>query len=432
MHGGFPRRSEGRHAVRVWGTWNGKGGVVDIEKVMVVGAGYMGGGIAQVAAQAGYRVVLVDKDERSLNGALQKARWSLDKLASKGRITPEERGVALRNIFPTTDIREGGDADLVVEAVPEDMELKREIFASLEENCRRDAVLATNTSAIPITSIAAAVKDPRRVVGIHFFGPVPLMRLCEVVRGLLTSGEVMRVAERWAADLGKETVLVHKDHAGFVANRVNIPASLEAVRMVEEGFADPEEVDRASGGYDLGVGPMQIMDNAGLEVSYNASMAVYGDTGEEAFRPPSLLRRLVAAGCLGRKTGTGFYRYEDGKRTSLNPSLRRKRGGGEDEERNLLISRRLFLAAFCEAVKVVESGVASPADVDKACRLGFNFPAGPLEIADGMGLDEVLSSLRSVMEATGSPAFSVPPLLRRMAASGWLGRRTGRGFYEYD
>lgn len=413
-----------------------EGGAMDIERVLVVGAGYMGAGIAQVCAQAGYQVILQDISEERLSRAKEEIAWSLGKLREKGKIGAEVADRARRAIQTSTSVEDGADADLAVEAVPEDLGLKKEIFSKLDEICRPDAILATNTSALPITSIAVATRRPERVVGTHFFGPVPLMRLCEVVRGLRTSEEVFRLAGQWARSLGKETVMVTRDHAGFVANRVNIPGTLEAIRMVEEGFASPEEVDRASGGFERGVGPLQIVDNAGLEVTLNASLSIYNDTRDPVFLPPSLLRRLVSAGLLGRKAGRGFYDYSSGERKSWFPAPAREEGeslgevwGGEREE---LVRMRLFLPAVCEAVRVVEWGVALPEEVDTATRLGFNLPFGPLEAADQLGLDEVLDMAERMYSLTLNPAFLPPPLLRRLVAAGLSGAKAGRGFYDYS
>ncbi|MBC7253386.1 MAG: 3-hydroxyacyl-CoA dehydrogenase [Actinobacteria bacterium] len=404
---------------------------MEIQEVFVLGAGFMGNGIAQVAAFSGYRVTMCDVSEERLEAGVQAIRSSLGKLLSKGRITDGQRDAALANINLTTRMEDAAGSDLVVEAVPEDPALKRSVFAELDRICPPHTILASNTSAIPISSLASATSRPEKVVGLHFFGPVPLMRLVEVISGLRTSEETMRVADEWARSLGKETVLVLKDHAGFVANRVNIPTNIEAVRMIEEGFAAPEEIDRATGGYEAGVGPMQIIDNAGLDVGYRAALAIYRDTLDPKFLPPPLLKRMVAAGLLGRKSGRGFYDYSTGKRESYFPAVRI----GEPEEdraaRMQAVLNRLLLPAVLEAVAVVEAGVATPEDVDRASRLGFNLPFGQLEMADSLGLDTVLETAMALHRETGHPKFFPPPLLRRMVAAGLLGRKSGRGFHSY-
>ncbi len=402
------------------------------EKVFVLGAGYMGNGIAQVSACAGYRVTMCDVSEERLQAGMEAIESSLGRLLAKGKVSGEQYDAAFANIATTTEMEDACEADLVIEAVPEDPELKKEAFSRLDRICPSRTVLCTNTSAIPISSLASATSRPERVAGVHFFGPVPLMRLVEIIRGVLTSEETMRAADAWARSLGKETVLVYKDHAGFVANRVNIPTNIEAVRMIEEGLATPEDIDRATGGYEAGVGPMQIIDNAGLDVGCRAAMAIYEDTRDPKFLPPPLLKRMVAAGLLGRKGGRGFYDYASGKRESYFPPVR---GADETEEarskRRETILNRLLLPAILEAVSLVEAGVATPEDVDKASRLGFNLPLGQLEIADNLGLDTVLELSRRLHEETGDPKFLSPPLLKRMVAAGLLGRKSGRGFHLY-
>ncbi|WP_287155458.1 3-hydroxyacyl-CoA dehydrogenase family protein [Candidatus Solincola tengchongensis] len=290
---------------------------MEIKKVFVVGSGLMGSGIAQVTAFAGYQVKMHDVDEERTAKGMEAIRGSLGKFLSKEKITQEQHDAALANLSTTTDLREASDCDLVVEAVFEDLEVKRQVFSQLDEICPPHTILATNTSAIPITSIAAATKRPDKVVGTHFFSPVPLMRLCEIIRGLQTSDETMEIAERWAQSVGKETVRVLKDHAGFIANRLYLPMGMEAARMLEAGVATPEDIDKAMRlGYNLPMGPLELADMTGIDVLMNASLAIYNDTGDPKYYPPPLVRRMVAAGLLGRKTGRGYYDYSSGKQES--------------------------------------------------------------------------------------------------------------------
>jgi 3-hydroxyacyl-CoA dehydrogenase len=392
----------------------------------------MGNGIAQVSALAGYSVKMCDVSEERLQAGVEEIKRSLGKFLAKEKISQAQFDGALRNLATTTALEEAGDADMVVEAVPEKLELKKEMFARLDKICPPHTIIGTNTSAIPISSIAAATARPDRVVGIHFFGPVPLMLLVEIIKGLLTSDETMAAADAWARSLGKETVLVLKDHAGFVANRASMPSSIEAVRMIDEGIATPEEIDRATGGYDTGVGPLQILDNAGLDVGLNAAMAIYTDTQDPKFFPPPLMRLMVSAGLLGRKAGKGFYDYSSGKRESYMGF--EKHAGESEEERGARLARllqRFIMPNILEAVRVLEAGVSTTADIDKAYRLGFNLPQGFLEIADNLGLDTVAEAAMGFYEESGDGKFFPPPLLRRMVAAGMLGRKSGRGFYDY-
>lgn len=408
---------------------------MEIKNVFVAGAGFMGNGIAQMAALAGYHVKMHDLSAGALEAGMAGIERSLYRLLAKERITKEQSGAALANLTITTALTDARDADIVIEAVPERLDLKREVFARLEEICAPGAILATNTSAISITSIAAATRTPGRVVGTHFFGPVPVMRLCEIIGGLLTSKETVGSADAWARSLGKDTVVVGRDHAGFIANRVSIPGSLEAVRIVDEGAATPFEVDRAvMFGSQEGVGPLQILDHAGIDVSCNAAMAIYEDTRDPRFYPPPLMRRMVAANVLGRKTGTGFYDYSTGEKNVNNRLILTgapaAAGSAPGSEPGVLMMR-VLLPMMLEAARLVEAGIAPVADIDKAMRLGFNFPSGPLELADNMGADEVLDRADSIYGDTGNGNYLAPPLLRSMVRDGSLGRKTGRGFHVY-
>jgi 3-hydroxybutyryl-CoA dehydrogenase len=290
---------------------------MEIKNVFVVGSGLMGGGIAQVSATAGYKVKMHDVKEEFTAKGLEAIKGSLGKFLSKEKITQEKHDAALANLTTTISLEDAADADIVVEAVFENLDVKREVFGKLDEICPPHAILASNTSAIPISSIAAATKRPEKVVGTHFFSPVPLMRLCEIIRGLQTSEETMAAAEAWGQSVGKETVRVLKDHAGFIANRLYLPMGAEAARMLEAGVASPEDIDKAMRlGYNLPMGPLELADMTGIDVLMNACTAIYNDTGDPKFNPPPLMRRMVAAGLLGRKTGKGYYDYSSGKQES--------------------------------------------------------------------------------------------------------------------
>ncbi|NUS73868.1 MAG: 3-hydroxyacyl-CoA dehydrogenase family protein [Corynebacteriales bacterium] len=276
--------------------------------VAVIGAGLMGSGIAQVAAQAGWTVHLRDLNQASLDRARTNIAGSLKKLADKGVI--EDASTPLDRISTTTELDVVAQADIVVEAVFEDAEIKRELFAELDRLASADAVLATNTSAIPITLIASATRRPEAVVGTHFFSPVPLMELCELVRGHKTSDETLARAKEFAESTGKTCVTVNRDIAGFVTTRLLIAFVMEAARLVESGVASAEDIDAACKlGFNHRMGPLATCDLTGADVLRNAARAIYAETGDPKFLPPELLNRMVAAGDLGRKTGTGFYEH---------------------------------------------------------------------------------------------------------------------------
>jgi 3-hydroxybutyryl-CoA dehydrogenase len=278
------------------------------QQVAVIGAGLMGGGIAQVAAVAGYDVVLRDVTPEALERGLGTVRASYAKFVEKGRMQADAAEAALARITTTTDLEAVAGADLVIEAVFEKLEVKAEVFRALDRICKDGAVLASNTSAIPITSIAATTSRPESVVGTHFFSPVPMMKLCEIVRGYKTSDESIEVARAFAEGVGKTVVVVNRDVAGFVTTRLISALAMEAVRLLESGVASAEDIDTACRlGFGHAMGPLETIDLTGVDIMLNAASNVYADTQDETFAPPELLRRMVAAGDLGRKSGRGFY-----------------------------------------------------------------------------------------------------------------------------
>jgi 3-hydroxybutyryl-CoA dehydrogenase len=288
-----------------------------IERIFVVGSGLMGSGITQVSAQAGYKVKMHDVKQEFCDKGMEAIKSSLGKFLQKEKISQDHHDAALTNISTTVSLEDAADADLVVEAVFEKLEIKKEVFGRLDAICPPQTVLATNTSAIPISFIAGATQRVDKVVGTHFFSPVPLMRLCEIITGVQTSDETITIAKKWAESVGKTTVVVKKDHAGFIANRLGLPMSLEAIRMLEAGVADPEDIDNAMRfGYNHPMGPLELADFTGIDVILNAAMAIYEDTKDPKYFPPPLMQRMVASGLCGRKTRKGFYDYSSGKKES--------------------------------------------------------------------------------------------------------------------
>ena len=286
-----------------------------IEKIFVAGAGLMGSGIAQVCAQSGYSVILHDVTDEALEKGLSGIKWSVGKFVEKGKVEGSVDAIMGR-IKTTTDIADAGDTDFVFEAVFENMEIKREIFSKLDNICPAHTILATNSSAIPTTEIASATQRMDKVVGAHFFSPVPMMKAVEVIKGMSTSEETMETTKKICTSIGKEPITVNKDVAGFLLNRLNIPSNLEAIRMVEQGVGTVDEIDKGVRlAFGRAMGPFETHDLAGLDVALNAATNLYNDTKDNKFYPPMLLKRKVIAGHLGRKTGIGWYRYdEDGNR----------------------------------------------------------------------------------------------------------------------
>ncbi len=279
-------------------------------QIAVVGAGLMGAGIAQVAAQAGYDVLLCDTATAQLDRAMTAIAVSQERFVAKNAITAADAEAARARIMTTTDLSNAASATLVIEAVYEDVDVKQRLFAELDAITDPTTVLATNTTAIPITTIATATKHPERVVGTHFFSPVPMMRLCELVRGEQTTDATLAAARSFAEDVGKTCIVVERDVAGFVTSRLLIAFVNEAIGLVEAGVASPSDIDLACTlGFGHAMGPFATLDLTGLDVIEHAAQVIYDDTGDGRFAPPALLRQKVADGDLGRKTGRGFYDY---------------------------------------------------------------------------------------------------------------------------
>lgn len=561
-----------------------------MERIGIVGAGTMGRGIAYVAITHGAQVVLYDVVSKALANARAQIEDALWEAAAKGRIAEGEAQNALERLQLGRALEDLADAEVIIEAAPEDLALKQEIFRQLDALCPPSTILASNTSSLSITALGAATRRPERVAGMHFFNPAPVMRLVEVVRGLRTAEETVRALADLARRWGKTPVIV-KDTPGFIVNRVARPFYLEALRLVGEGVADPPTVDRLVRVLGFRMGPFELMDLIGLDVNLAVSESVYRAFFEEPrFRPHPLQRRMVQAGLLGRKSGKGWYDYGDrpsepgpgsapatprafnpweaamgtqplkarilivgapafaedlgglflehghptavltcegeipatlrpdleaearsaglavealpfpiaAKRTliamldevlppetpllslCLTASATQVAGWTRHPERVVgftalpplthgtpvelaaplsgdahlleairdrleaiglrpeivrdavgMVLPRILCMLINEAAFAVMEGVATPEDIDTAMKLGTNYPRGPLEWGDLLGLDLVVAVLDALEEEHRSGAYRAAPLLRQMVRAGRLGRKSGRGFYEW-
>ncbi|PSP43684.1 3-hydroxyacyl-CoA dehydrogenase [Halobacteriales archaeon QH_6_64_20] len=386
----------------------------DIDRVAVLGAGNMGHGITEVVAMAGYDAVMCDIDEEIVSEGYGDIEWSLGKLAEQGSLddAPEE---ILGRIETTTDLEAAvSEADLVIEAAPEQMEIKKDVFTDLDRFAPEGATLASNTSSLSITGIASATDRPDRVVGTHFFNPAVRMDLVEVIYGAETTDETAEIAHGFVKSLDKTPIYVRKDVNGFVVNSVLGPFTSEPAWMVSNEEATIREADAAMTSRGYPMGPFELGDLTGIDIGYHVRK-------EAGTSIPPLVEGKVEAGELGRKTGKGYYDYEDGDGPDYEPG----QGKGFD-------TLRVEACIVNEAAKLIGNDVATPEAIDTGMRLGTGFPEGPCRRADRMGLDTVLDKLDDLSEETGESRYEPAEYLRDLVSEGRTGEEAGRGFFEYD
>lgn len=379
-------------------------------KVGVLGAGTMGAGIAQVASQSGHKVVLVDLNMEVLDKAKASLKKVLDRLVEKEKITREKANEIESNIIYSTKTSDFAPCGLVIEAIVENIAVKHKVFAELEGIVSNDCILASNTSSLSIASIGSVLKNPSRIIGIHFFNPAPLMPLVEIIPAVQTENHVLTQTKNLIDSWKKVTVLC-KDTPGFIVNRVARPFYGEALRIYEEGIADFATIDWAMtelGGFKMG--PFTLMDYIGNDVNYAVTESVFAAFYyDPRFKPSFTQRRHAEAGFLGRKSGRGYYNYAEGV---AQPEPTKDTALGEQ------IKDRILAMLINEAFDAVFMQVASAEDVDKAMTKGVNYPKGLLVWAQEIGYSKVLNQLEALFVEYGEDRYRPNPLLKRMAASG--------------
>ncbi len=376
----------------------------------VLGAGTMGSGIAQVAAQNGHEVILVDVNQDMLTKAKSGLEKIMDRLVEKGKVTTAEKAEIEGRIQYANSISSFKSCGLIIEAIVEKIEVKHQVFAEMESVVSKECILASNTSSLSIASIGSALKNAERIIGIHFFNPAPLMPLVEIIPAVQTSNETLKSAKDLIDSWGKTTV-VCKDTPGFIVNRVARPFYGEALRIYEEGIADFATIDWAMtelGGFRMG--PFTLMDYIGNDVNYAVTESVFAAFYyDPRFKPSFTQRRHSEAGFLGRKSGRGYYNYAEGT-TLPEPT--------KDEVLGQKILNRILAMLINEAFDAVFMQVASPEDVDKAMTKGVNYPKGLLVWAEEIGLEKVLHQLESLFEEYGEDRYRPNPLLKRKVKEG--------------
>ncbi len=379
-------------------------------KIGVLGAGSMGAGIAQVASTAGHKVVLFDTNEKALQVADAKLIKILARLVEKGRIDQKKSDAIHSNIELATSMQAFSECGLIIEAIIENLDIKKSVFKSLEEITTKDCILATNTSSLSVTSIAASCQYSERIIGIHFFNPAPLMPLVEIIPAIQTSQETTSKAKSIIDSWGKKTVLA-KDTPGFIVNRVARPFYGEALRIYEEGIADFATIDwamTALGGFRMG--PFTLMDYIGNDVNYIVTETVFAAFYYDPRYKPSLTqKRHSEAGWLGRKSGRGYFDYSENANNPMPV---------EDNEVGTMILNRILMMLINEAADALFLNIASRDDIDLAMTKGVNYPKGLLQWADEVGLRHVVNFLDVMYQEYKEDRYRCSPLLRRMAKAG--------------
>ncbi len=410
-----------------------------IFKVGVVGAGAMGGGIGQVVTFAGLPVVVKDIDEKQLDLARQHVEGIYQKRVDKGKMTQGQMQEKLDLIEYTLDYDDFADVDIVIEAVPEVMKVKQQVFKELDEVCPPDTILASNTSALSISEMAEASGRPHKVIGMHFFNPAHVMKLVEIIPGDETDQDTIDTVEQFTQELRKIPVIV-QECPGFLVNRLLMPYLNEAVLALEQGAATAPEIDEAlgSGGFGWPMGPFFLMDMLGIDVCAHVGEYLY-DHYSERLEEVKLFDKLVEMGRLGEKTGAGFYVYAATDAQPIEEIVAEVQASGDVEAGTRFSVDRLIMPFLNEAALCAEESIANVNDIDMACIAGIGMQVnqdgelvrmGPLEYMDERGLDEVVAKMEELEKEFG-PRFHPVDILYQKVNAGALGKKTGRGFMEW-
>lgn len=370
----------------------------------IAGSGAMGSGIAQVAAKAGHEVILYDVSKAALEKAIVSMRASMDKLVAKDTISKADADALLSRISTSHDVSDLTPCSIVIEAVIEDLGIKKELFTRLEGLVSETCVLATNTSSLSVTSVAASLAKPERCLGIHFFNPAPLMRLVEIIPAVQTAAHIVDDVQKLLSHWGKNTVLA-KDTPGFIVNKIARPFYGEAIRILEEGLADIHTIDHAMTSLGFRMGPFTLMDFIGHDVNYRVTESVWrGFYFDGRYKPSFSQLRLMEAGFLGRKSGRGFYNYlEDANMTA------------EVTKDMAFIQIRILSMLVNEAADTIWQGICSQEDAETAVCLGLNYPKGLLAWGQETGYDTIVAQLEQLHETYREERYRVCPLLKKLA-----------------
>ncbi|MFX1271614.1 MAG: 3-hydroxyacyl-CoA dehydrogenase NAD-binding domain-containing protein [Promethearchaeota archaeon] len=375
---------------------------MSIEKIAVIGAGLMGSGISYVSAAAGYEVIMMDINDEAVGKGLDRLRSYVESGVKRGKLTDSDAEGLLGRVKTTTSAEAAvSDVDLVIEAVYENMDVKKELFKRMDAAADQRTILASNTSSLSITELGKATGRPEKVVGMHYFSPVPAMKLLEIVVGEQTGDATISTAMTVGEKQGKNTVKA-KDSPGFIVNRIRAKLGRECILTYERGIATLREIDAAlKEVYGVPMGPFELSDFVGLDVSMGTSTTLYQELGD-CFKPPDTLKRLVEAGTLGRKTGSGFYEYREGMESEPEEPK------GVDPE---WLTLRIILPYLREAMIEVEEGIATKEDINKAMILGTNYREGPFDTIERLGLDKIREEMKKLHNEFGD-CYSLPRMLQ--------------------